>query len=101
VGYSGNKIGTSFWSSVCTEYGIKFDGKRQENGPLIDPNSFFEEKSKGVFAPRALFFDSDGSRLKKIDESSELKDLFEPRHFVTSPKGKAKNVFIYFVINQN
>jgi len=96
VGDAGNRIGGSFWSSLCSEYEIKDDGKVTTSSPkaLLSKETFFEQSPSNQFIARALFFDTDSSSMNQI-KSGELKGIVNEKNFFISSNGKAKNVNYY------
>lgn len=93
VGDAGNRIGDSFWSSLCNEYDIKEDGNVPTSSPKasFSKETFFEQSPSNKLTARALFFDTDSSSMNQI-KSGELKGIVSEKNFFISSKGKAKNV---------
>lgn len=102
VGDSGNRIGGSFWNSICNEYDIKEDGKviASSSKASLSKETFFEQNSSNQFTARALFFDTDSSSMNLI-KAGELKGIVNEKNFFISSNGKAKNVCYVFREKKN
>ena len=97
AGDAGNRIGGSFWSSLCSEYDIKDDGKVPTSSPksTLSKETFFEQTASNNLSARALFFDTDSSSKNQI-KSGEFKGIVSDKNFFISSNGKAKNVWNNF-----
>ncbi|AQZ18430.1 TUB4 (YLR212C) [Zygosaccharomyces parabailii] len=89
VGQCGNQVGKQFWSQLCREHGIEFDGQSKvKDDPSMtrtdDPNPFFKQNDRNRYTPRAIMLDLEPSAVQ--DVQSNFPDFFDNRNVWISPE---------------
>jgi tubulin alpha len=94
IGQSGIQMSSPIWELFCLEHNISLTGEKiKENEKENDinnnidnnyidsyPSIFFQENSKGLLSPRALFIDTEPDIINKI-KKSKFKDLYSSNSY--------------------
>lgn len=98
VGQCGNQIGGCFWSQLCLEHGIDYDGSLKEAtasavSPTMDDRKdvfFYQSDCDNKYIPRALLIDLEPRVVHKLaaGQTHTVKNrLFNPENVFVSPDG--------------
>jgi tubulin alpha len=104
IGQTGIQMSSPIWELFCLEHNISLTGEKiKENEKENDinnnidnnyidsyPSIFFQENSKGLLSPRALFIDTEPDIINKI-KKSKFKDLYLPNSYFNSKEDSGSN----------
>ena len=105
IGQTGIQMSSPIWELFCLEHNISLTGEKiKENEKENDinnnidnnyidsyPSIFFQENSKGLLSPRALFIDTEPDIINKI-KKSKFKDLYFPNSYFNGKEDSSSNL---------
>ena len=94
IGQTGIQMSSPIWELFCLEHNISLSGEKIKENEIVNdinnnkdnnyidsyPSIFFNENSKGLITPRALFIDTEPDIINKI-KKSKFKDLYSSNSY--------------------